>query len=122
MGAWIVSIIHTMVQSRVWIIACLMCLMGSLLMAAAPGDLLFERKDGEAAQSFPPSIFQHWKHRMHYRCDACHDSLFAMELGATPITMEAMKKGENCGACHNGDTVFDVGFSNCARCHRAPSD
>ena len=105
----------------------LLCVIIAPAMAAAPGDLLYERKadDGsvdDSAAAFPPSVFEHWKHRIQYRCDACHDSLFAMELGATPITMESMKKGENCGACHNGDTVFDVGFANCARCHRAPDD
>ena len=91
-------------------------------MGAAPGDLLFEREDQSEIVTFPPSIFPHWKHRINYRCDACHDSLFKMELGATPVTMDTMKKGENCGTCHNGDLVFDVGFGNCARCHRAPSD
>ena len=107
---------------RHWALGCLLIMLVAPVMAAAPGDLLYERKDGQDTEAFPPSIFQHWKHRIQYRCDACHDSLFKMELGATPITMETMKKGENCGTCHNGDPVFDVGFGNCARCHRAPDD
>jgi c(7)-type cytochrome triheme protein len=112
---------HQKKNLRAWVIACLL-LTCTPLLAAAPGDLVYERKGEENVEAFPPSIFEHWRHRIHYRCDACHDSLFEMELGATPITMESMKKGENCGACHNGDLVFDVGFANCSRCHRAPSD
>ena len=91
-------------------------------MAAAPGDLLFEREDQSEASVFPPSIFQHWKHRIHYRCDACHDSLFEMELGVTPITMDLMSKGKVCGACHNGKIAFGDDFGSCSRCHRPPSD
>ena len=91
-------------------------------MGAAPGDILFEREDQSEVTAFPPSIFIHWRHRIHYRCDACHDSLFKMEQGATLITMDLMNEGKVCGACHNGQLAFDDGFGNCARCHRAPSD
>lgn len=91
-------------------------------MATAPGDLLFERQDQSAATAFPPSVFPHWKHRINYRCDACHNDLFKMKLGDTVITMDMMKKGESCGSCHNGNLAFDTSFSNCARCHRVPED
>ncbi len=87
---------------------------------AALGDLQFERKqaDGEGSESITPSIFPHWVHRTRYRCYVCHPTLFAMELGATPITMDAIGKGQYCGACHNGRIAFDVDFATCARCHR----
>ena len=105
--------------------AALACLLLAILVpakGAAPGDILFEREDQSEVAAFPPSIFPHWRHRIHYRCDACHNSLFEMKLGATPITMDLMEKGEVCGACHNGKLAFNDSFGNCSRCHRAPSD
>ena len=84
----------------------------------APGDIQFERCDADIESSvYAPSIFQHWKHRIHYRCDACHDSLFKMEVGATLINKALMKEGKVCGACHNGEITFPVSFENCNRCH-----
>jgi len=86
----------------------------------APGDVQYERVgdvDPEKLKSFPPSIFPHWVHRIRYRCDACHDSLFEMKPGITPVTHEIMDKGEVCSACHDGKTAFDAGFKNCNRCH-----
>jgi c(7)-type cytochrome triheme protein len=91
--------------------------------AGAPGDLQFEREGSEAAASpFPPAFFPHWLHRIRYRCDACHDSLFEMKAGATPVSMALIAEGEACGACHNGNQAFDDSFDNCARCHRQPPD
>ena len=90
---------------------------------AATGDLQFERRPSESVdaaselQSFPPSIFPHWIHRINYRCDACHDSLFEMKRGGTPVTMDLMKKGKVCGACHNGKLAFGSDFQSCNRCH-----
>jgi c(7)-type cytochrome triheme protein len=86
--------------------------------AEAPGDIRFEREGEEAeAASFPPSIFSHWNHRIHYRCDACHDELFRMEQGSAGIKMEQITAGESCGSCHNGRVAFDSGVANCGRCH-----
>jgi c(7)-type cytochrome triheme protein len=92
--------------------------------AADPvGDLVFERK-GEKAnmEAFPPSVFPHWVHRIRYRCDACHDRLFAMEAGSSEISMAQFKQGEACGACHDGKAAFDDSFENCSRCHRPPPE
>ena len=102
----------------------LVCLLACTLPAlgAAPGDLLFERENQSEATAFPPSIFPHWKHRILYRCDACHNELFEMKLGATDITMDMMTNGGSCATCHDGKLAFDTSFSNCARCHRVPSD
>ena len=66
------------------------------------------------------SIFPHWIHRINYRCDACHDRLFKMELGATEITMAEMRKGGSCATCHNGEAAFPVDLQTCNRCHQAP--
>lgn len=90
---------------------------------AALGDLVFERKgEVEGSAAFPPSVFPHWVHRVRYRCYVCHPAPFAMELGANAVTMDAIKKGEFCGACHNGQIAFNVEFQNCARCHRQPEE
>ena len=91
-------------------------------MAAAPGDILYDREDKTDITAFPPTVFPHWLHRIHYRCDACHDSMFEMKKGATPVTMDMIDKGEACGICHNGKIAFGSDFSNCQRCHVPPAD
>ena len=75
-----------------------------------------------SVESMPPSVFPHWIHRIQYRCDACHTRLFEMELGTTIITMDGMRDGETCGACHNGERSFAVGIKTCNRCHRVESE
>ena len=85
---------------------------------AAPGDLRFERKVEDAeGQAFPPAIFPHWVHRINYRCDACHDSLYEMKTGSAEITMDMISAGESCGSCHNGEQAFASGVASCGRCH-----
>jgi c(7)-type cytochrome triheme protein len=38
----------------------------------------------------------------------CHVKIFKMKKGTSgPITMEKMKAGEQCGACHNGKTAVE---------------
>jgi c(7)-type cytochrome triheme protein len=70
--------------------------------------------------SLPPSIFPHWVHRIRYRCTACHPDEFSMRAGETPVTMDEMQAGENCGACHDGTTAFAV--MTCTRCHIEPPE
>ena len=98
----------------------LVVMIGGGTVYAALGDLELERKqsEGEASLSIEPSIFPHWVHRARYRCYVCHPAPFAMELGANPITMDAINNGEYCGMCHNGRIAFNVEFQSCARCHR----
>ena len=114
------------IQIHNFILGLLLLLFLTPVSSAVPGDVLYERnvEEGEDSQieTFPPSIFPHWKHRIQYRCDVCHDSLFEMKPGVTPVTMDMMKEGEVCGACHNGSIAFDDSFENCSRCHRAPAD
>ena len=72
----------------------------------APGDIQFKRAEGASGEmSFPPAVFPHWKHRINYRCDACHDRIFKMESGANEISMPLMARGESCGECHDAVTV-----------------
>jgi c(7)-type cytochrome triheme protein len=52
------------------------------------------------------------------KCDACHTKIFPMKKSAK-ITMAAMNKGENCGACHNGSKAFASSDpKNCNTCHK----
>lgn len=95
---------------------------GALPADEAPGDLVIPRAEGKmSVKSMPASRFPHWIHRINYRCDACHMRLFAMETGATSITMSGMRKGETCGACHDGERAFAVSIESCNTCHAAPS-
>jgi len=75
-----------------------------------------------------PVTFDHAKHRAAGldKCTACHVKVFKMKKGQTgPLTMEKMKAGDQCGACHNGKTKiadkspFTVDDqANCGKCHK----
>ena len=99
----------------------LLVLMISPGLIAAPGDIQFERPGADGSGPFPPAVFAHWVHRVNFRCDTCHDSLFKMEAGSTEITMASIARGEACGACHDGSRAFATTISNCTRCHVSPS-
>lgn len=80
----------------------------------------FSEKSGIA-----PVAFKHWLHRGKYTCRLCHIDLgFAMKTGDTGIKEDDNRKGQYCGACHNGIEAFAVGTNtpgsltkNCDRCH-----
>ncbi len=96
-------------------------------LAAAPGDIIFERQadaapEAQGTSAVPPAVFPHWSHRIRFRCYVCHETPFAMKAGANEITMEKMQKGESCAMCHNGVVAFPVEFRTCARCHVAPQE
>lgn len=82
---------------------------------AVEGDIVFNRKAGEGGT--PPALFPHWFHRIRYKCYACHPEVFEMKAGANAITMDAIREGKFCGACHNGKVAWEVGFDTCNRCH-----
>ena len=101
------------------------------LLAASPGfaqvkppaDMSFDKgKDSPGTVTF-----SHEKHiAAGNKCTSCHVKIFKMKKGTSgPISMEKMKAGELCGACHNGKTVvegktpFPVSdTANCAKCHK----
>lgn len=96
------------------------CAGGWLIPAqAAPeqyGNLLINRTS--VANGQKPAAFSHWLHRINYTCRVCHYELyFAMQVNATEITEEKNRKGEYCGACHNGKVAFGHTEENCAKCH-----
>ena len=91
---------------------------------SAPGDLVIPRKESAdmSVELTPASIFPHWLHRVRYRCDACHDALFEMKLGATEISKALMKEKQSCAVCHNGEVAFEVALNTCNRCHRTAEE
>jgi c(7)-type cytochrome triheme protein len=71
--------------------------------------------------------FSHEKHKERAeKCTVCHVKVFKMKKGQTGVlTMEKMKAGEQCGACHNGktETGGKIAFAtddkaNCEKCHK----
>ena len=101
------------------------------LMAASPGfaqvkppvDMSFDKgKDSPGTVTF-----SHEKHvAAGNKCTSCHVKIFKMKKGQTgALTMEKMKAGEQCGACHNGKTVVEgktpflvSDTANCTKCHK----
>ena len=53
-------------------------------------------------------------------CATCHETSFSLlhrgQALTGPVTMERMKKGELCGACHDGSKAFAV--DDCTSCHQ----
>lgn len=80
------------------------------------GNVLINRVSGGAGER--AVVFSHWSHRSRFTCRVCHFELdFVMEANASEITEEANRKGEFCGACHDGKTAFGHTEANCAKCH-----
>ena len=115
-------------QSRTCaVIGGLVVLLTAVVLATAqvkvPADFAFERgKDSPG-----PVTFSHEQHRAKVdKCQACHVKVFKMKKGTTgPLSMEKIKAGEQCGACHNGKTqvgsvvVFTADDkANCEKCHK----
>jgi c(7)-type cytochrome triheme protein len=61
-------------------------------------------------------VFTHEAHTTWVACPSCHPAPFAMEGGATPMSMEQINAGEGCGVCH-GTVAFAA--TACAQCHPA---
>jgi len=89
------------------------------IVHAELGDITFQREQGDAStQSTAPAVFPHWKHRIHYKCYACHNAIFQMKAGTAKITMQEISDGKYCGACHNGKQAWAVSFDTCNNCHK----
>jgi c(7)-type cytochrome triheme protein len=88
-----------------------------------PPDYAYEK-----GKESPGTVtFSHEKHKGPVeKCTACHVKIFKMKKGQTgQPTMELMKAGQQCGACHNGKTeiggkvVFAVNTeADCEKCHK----
>jgi c(7)-type cytochrome triheme protein len=65
-------------------------------------------------------------HQMHvddfgFNCTNCHSDVFKMHAGNAEqnedkFTMEALYRGEYCGACHDGEQAF-ASSTRCTTCH-----
>jgi c(7)-type cytochrome triheme protein len=73
-------------------------------------DVSFEIPD------FEDVTFSHDEHTFLYGCVECHPDLFLPQPDNPAVSMESMKKGESCGACHDDSTAFSVA-GNCEQCH-----
>lgn len=67
-------------------------------------------------------VFDHKGHvDMGLSCASCHDSAFAMRVGAAEeeykkFNMQALYQGKYCGVCHNGNIAF-ASNTRCTSCH-----
>ena len=62
----------------------------------------------------PMVRFPHKQHTEWLDCKNCHNKIFKMESGTTPVNMFAILQGEYCGRCH-GAVAFPL--TECLRCH-----
>ncbi len=85
--------------------------------AEAPGDVRYQHPAGSPVD---PAVFPHWVHRLRFTCNACHPALFPMDR-TQPTTMDDIREGRSCGACHNGRVAFGVSTKMCNRCHAPPA-
>ena len=83
------------------------------------GDIKLDRRS--TANGVNAVVFPHWKHRIRFKCYACHPQPFEMRAGANDISMDAVRSGSYCGLCHDGKTAFSVGFDTCRTCHSGPA-
>jgi c(7)-type cytochrome triheme protein len=77
------------------------------------GDIVFQAaKTGSVT-------FSHDSHveGVGLKCTDCHDALFTTSAKHKKASMAQMRKGESCGACHNGGKAFSVKES-CKNCHK----
>lgn len=71
-------------------------------------------------KDMPYVRFPHRAHTEWLACGNCHDQLFVPKAGANRISMDAIFRGQYCGACH-GRVAF-VTHLNCERCHTVAHD
>ena len=83
---------------------------------APPGRIVFSKP-------LKAVVFDHKVHvdEMGFNCSDCHSEVFKMHIGHAEqepdkFTMEALYKGEFCGACHDGEQAF-ASNTHCTKCH-----
>jgi c(7)-type cytochrome triheme protein len=75
-------------------------------------DILLNLKGG-----MPIVLFPHGRHTEWLDCANCHEGLFELKTGSTPLSMNQILHGEQCGLCH-GAVSFPL--TECNRCHSVP--
>ena len=108
-----------MMRRKLGIFVGLLLLTGTALPAWAvpPGMVLEFGHSLQGKVIFDGSVHQ----QAGYTCADCHnDWLFPkMDKQALHMTMDDLREGRYCGACHNGDIAFGI-EENCSRCHISP--
>ncbi len=87
------------------------------------GNFVMKKHEKEMEQKgLPMVLYPHWLHRIMYECKVCHNSIFKMKRWENNLSWQRIKKGEQCGVCHNGVEAFAAAeASNCKLCHVAGS-
>ena len=66
-------------------------------------------------RNMPAVRFSHRAHSEWLTCANCHPKPFKPRVGANPLRMSGIFRGEGCGLCH-GSVAF-APLRDCARCH-----
>jgi c(7)-type cytochrome triheme protein len=69
--------------------------------------------------NMPMVLFPHRRHTEWLDCVNCHEGVFKLEAGTTPVNMFTVLMGEHCGRCH-GAVAFPL--TECGRCHSVEWD
>ena len=96
---------------KIFILAAL-ALAAPVAAVVGGGDVIFQVKGAEKV------TFSHEAHVVTAKlgCTDCHPKLFLDTARSKRITMAQMKKGQSCGACHDGKRA--AGLDDCTTCHR----
>jgi c(7)-type cytochrome triheme protein len=114
-------------RKRAWGVLVLVVLVAALVYDAGAAPTDYGRvviNNASQKAGLAPVVFDHWLHRAKYTCRLCHiDIGFGMKAGVSGITAADNTKGQFCGVCHNGKTVFAACTADksdtkrCDRCH-----
>jgi c(7)-type cytochrome triheme protein len=66
-------------------------------------------------KNMPAVRFSHRTHSEWLACANCHPKPFKQRVGANPLRMSGIFRGEGCGLCH-GSVAFSP-LRDCERCH-----
>ena len=115
-------------RPKVYFVAKVLAIMVTVALALPISGFSEEKNGGDIwfkdTKKFAPVIFSHDEHsEAGNQCSDCHDSLFQKKAGSAEsnkaFSKRSMKKGQFCGACHDGQTAFSVKRS-CKKCHVKP--
>lgn len=59
-------------------------------------------------------LFRHETHTAVLECRDCHPKVFLAQKNVNATTMDEMRMGYGCGACHGKDAF---GLDDCNKCH-----
>ncbi len=87
---------------------------GEVEMTTIDFDVVFKVKG-----PLPDVVYPHLPHTEWLDCRNCHPSIFKMQAGSNPVSMQKIVEGEFCGRCH-GKVAFPL--YDCMRCHSKPKN